>query len=147
MHLPGKTKADAFRIGRDMARLVTMLNPTPMELKFEKVYLGCVLMAKKRYVGFKYEHEAQLEPDFDAKGIETVRRDGIPAVQKMVERSLKMLFRRQDLSEIKEYLTRQWTKLLNGEASPQDFIYAKAVKLGTYAENRFVLARSPQSGH
>jgi DNA polymerase zeta len=48
-----------------------------------------VLVAKKRYVGFKYEHPDELTPGFDAKGIETVRRDGIPAAQKMMENTLK----------------------------------------------------------
>ncbi|KAG8909888.1 DNA polymerase zeta, partial [Tulasnella sp. 408] len=60
-------------------------------------------MAKKRYVGFKYENPDDKEPVFDAKGIETVRRDGIPAGQKMVEKCLKILFRSQDLSEAKAY--------------------------------------------
>lgn len=54
-----------------------------------QVYLPCVLLAKKRYVGFKYEHLSDVEPEFDAKGIETVRRDNIPAVQKMQEHCLK----------------------------------------------------------
>lgn len=46
-------------------------------------------MAKKRYVGFKYELPDDEEPAFDAKGIETVRRDGVPAQKKMVEKCLK----------------------------------------------------------
>lgn len=46
-------------------------------------------MAKKRYVGFKFENPDDVEPVFDAKGIETVRRDGIPAQQKMTETCLK----------------------------------------------------------
>jgi hypothetical protein len=46
-------------------------------------------MAKKRYVGFKHEHIDEIEPTFDAKGIETVRRDGFPAGQKMVETCIK----------------------------------------------------------
>lgn len=54
-----------------------------------QVYLPCVLMAKKRYVGFKYENPDDKEPVFDAKGIETVRRDGVPAQQKMTETCLK----------------------------------------------------------
>ena len=54
-----------------------------------QVYLPCVLMAKKRYVGFKFENPDDKEPAFDAKGIETVRRDGIPAQQKMTETCLK----------------------------------------------------------
>ena len=53
------------------------------------MYLPCLLLAKKRYVGFKYENVDDIHPVFDAKGIETVRRDGIPAQQKMVETCLK----------------------------------------------------------
>lgn len=48
-----------------------------------------MLLAKKRYVGFKYEDVDEKTPSFEAKGIETVRRDGIPAQRKMVETSLK----------------------------------------------------------
>lgn len=46
-------------------------------------------MAKKRYVGFKYESLDDTEPVFDAKGIETIRRDGVLAQRKMVENCLK----------------------------------------------------------
>lgn len=48
-----------------------------------QVYLPCVLQTKKRYVGYMYESLDQKEPTFDAKGIETVRRDGCPAVSKV----------------------------------------------------------------
>lgn len=89
VHLPGRTKEQAFRIGQEMADSVTAVNPKPVKLQFEKVYTKCLLMAKKRYVGFKYESIDQKEPTFDAKGIETVRRDGFPAGQKMVESIIK----------------------------------------------------------
>ena len=88
-----------------MAETITAMNPPPIKLKFEKVYLPnltqarqliirqvylpCVLMAKKRYVGFKFENIDDVEPVFDAKGIETVRRDGVLAQRKMVENCLK----------------------------------------------------------
>ena len=48
-----------------------------------QVNLPCVLQTKKRYVGYMYESLDQKEPVFDAKGIETVRRDGCPAVSKV----------------------------------------------------------------
>ena len=48
-----------------------------------QVYLPCVLQTKKRYVGYMYETLDQKEPVFDAKGIETVRRDSCPAVAKV----------------------------------------------------------------
>lgn len=48
-----------------------------------QVYLPCVLQTKKRYVGFMYESPDQKEPVYDAKGIETVRRDTCSAVAKV----------------------------------------------------------------
>ncbi len=50
--------------------------------------------------GFKYESPAQPLPEFDAKGIETVRRDACPAVAKMLEATLRILFRTKDLSQV-----------------------------------------------
>ncbi|KAG8935896.1 DNA polymerase zeta [Tulasnella sp. 418] len=132
--LEGRTKDDAFRIGNEMANEITRMNPEPVKLKFEKVYFPCLLMAKKRYVGFKYESPDDKEPVFDAKGIETVRRDGIEAGQKMVERCIKILFRSQDLSEVKAYCKDNWTRLMNGRVSIYDFIFAKEVRLGTYSD-------------
>ncbi|KAJ3294860.1 DNA polymerase zeta [Borealophlyctis nickersoniae] len=135
VHLPGVTKNRAFEIGKEVVDTITMQNPEPVKLKFEKVYHPCVLLAKKRYVGFKYEAADEKEPGFDAKGIETVRRDGCVAQAKTLEQCLKILFRTQDLSAVKEYLQRQWTKILSGRVSIQDFIVAKEVKLGTYSDN------------
>lgn len=134
VYLPGRTKEEAFRLGNLIADKVTSLNPRPVKLKFEKVYLPSVLLAKKRYVGFKYETLNEKEPGFDAKGIETVRRDFHPAIQRMLEACIRILFRSRDLSTVKSYLQRQWRKILEGRVSPQDFIFAKKVKLGSYSD-------------
>ncbi|XP_069880851.1 DNA polymerase zeta catalytic subunit isoform X2 [Dipodomys merriami] len=123
--LKGATKEQSFKIGQEIAEAVTATNPKPVKLKFEKVYLPCVLQTKKRYVGYMYETLDQKEPVFDAKGIETVRRDSCPAVSKILERSLKLLFETRDISLIKQYVQRQCMKLLEGKASIQDFIFAK----------------------
>lgn len=133
--LPGKTKEEALRIGNQMAEEVSFTNPHPVKLKFEKVYLPCVLASKKRYVGFKFESMKDTEPAFDAKGIETVRRDLFPVLQKMLEVCIKILFRSQDLSKVKEYCEGMWSKFYSGEIAPQDFLFAKEVKMGTYSEN------------
>lgn len=134
IHLKGRTRAQAFEIGKEISEAVTNVNPRPIKLKFEKVYHPCVLLAKKRYVGFKYEQPSQTEPEFDAKGIETVRRDGTPAEQKIEEKALKLLFRTQDLSQVKTYFQSQCSKIMQGRVSVQDFLFAKEVKLGTYSD-------------
>uniref|UniRef100_A0A672LUH0 DNA polymerase zeta catalytic subunit n=1 Tax=Sinocyclocheilus grahami TaxID=75366 RepID=A0A672LUH0_SINGR len=123
--LKGATKEQAFKIGNEIAEAVTAANPKPVKLKFEKVYLPCVLQTKKRYVGYMYESMDQKNPVFDAKGIETVRRDGCPAVAKILERSLKLLFESRDISQVKQYVQRQCVKVLEAKASMQDLIFAK----------------------
>ncbi len=134
VYLKGRTRDQAFDIGEEIAATITNLNPRPVKLKFEKVYHPCVLLAKKRYVGFKYEHRNQEEPEFDAKGIETVRRDGTPAEQKMEEKALKILFKTADLSQVKSFFQSQCAKIMKGKVSIQDFCFAREVKLGTYSD-------------
>ncbi|XP_075718396.1 DNA polymerase zeta catalytic subunit [Rhinoderma darwinii] len=130
--LKGATKEQSFKIGQEISEAVTATNPKPVKLKFEKVYLPCVLQTKKRYVGYMYETLDQKDPVFDAKGIETVRRDACPAVGKMLERSIKLLFETRDISQIKQYVQRQCIKLLEGKASMQDLIFAKEYR-GSFA--------------
>ena len=121
-------------IGNEMAKAITDMNPRPIKLKFEKVYHPCLLLAKKRYVGYKYESKDQAKPEFDAKGIETVRRDGTPAEQKMEEKALRLLFETADLSQIKKYFQKQCDKIMRGNVSVQDFCFAREVRLGTYSD-------------
>ncbi|OAA60130.1 DNA-directed DNA polymerase, family B, multifunctional domain protein [Cordyceps fumosorosea ARSEF 2679] len=134
IHLKGRTKDQAFDIGNEIAAEITKMNPRPMKLKFEKVYLPCVLQTKKRYVGYMYETRDQAAPVFDAKGIETVRRDGTPAEQKIEEKALRLLFETADLSQIKAYFQAQCAKIMRGAVSVQDFCFAREVRLGSYSD-------------
>jgi hypothetical protein len=47
------------------------------------------------------------------------RRDGCPAVSKMLEACLRTLFTTRDLSAVKDYCTRQWGKILSNRVSVQ----------------------------
>lgn len=91
-----------------------------------------MLCTKKRYVGYSYEDEAQAVPKFDAKGIETVRRDGCPAERKIVERCVRLLFGSNDLSAVKAYMLRQCDKIQAGRVPLNDYVFASEVRLGTY---------------
>ncbi|KAF7817900.1 DNA polymerase zeta catalytic subunit isoform X1 [Senna tora] len=131
--LKGRTIKECLEIGSEIASAVTAMNPSPVTLKLEKVYHPCFLLTKKRYVGYSYESPTQIEPVFDAKGIETVRRDTCGAVSKIMEQSLRLYFEHQDLLEVKTYLQRQWKRILLGRVSLKDFVFAKEVRLGSYS--------------
>ncbi len=110
VHLKGRTKSEAFLIGAEIANEITRKSPMDVLLKMEKVYLPCVLVSKKRYVGFSYEDSkpgSSENPHFDAKGIEVVRRDQCTATVKIQEKALRILFQTKDLSLVKEYLYNQ----------------------------------------
>ena len=139
VQLPGRTVEEAFAIGAQIAAAVTAANPPPVTLKLEKVYRPSVLLSKKRYVGAMYESPGQKMPSFDAKGIETVRRDACPAVAKIMEKTLRLLFASGDLSTVRIYLEKQWTRILSGRVSVSDFIFAKEVRLGTYSTRAAVI--------
>ncbi|PHH64053.1 hypothetical protein CDD81_5046 [Ophiocordyceps australis] len=133
VYLRGKTRQQAMAIGKDMARTISSRNPKPIKLKFEKVYHPCVLVAKKRYVGYKWEREEQEEAEFEAKGMETVRRDGTAAEQRIEEKALRLLFEQADLSQVKAYFQRQCDKIMRGAVSVHDFCFAQEVRLGSYS--------------
>ncbi|KAI5950599.1 REV3 [Candida margitis] len=138
VYFPGKSKAEAFNSGREIAKIVTNSFPDPVQLKFEKVYHPCVLLAKKRYVGYSFEYEDQAVPKFDAKGIETVRRDGVPAQQKITEKALRILFETKDLSKVKQYTLKQFLKIFSNKITINDFCFAKEVKYGKYKDERYL---------
>lgn len=100
--LKGRTIRESFQIGQEISSAITAMNPDPVTLKLEKVYQPCFLLTKKRYVGYSYERPDQIEPMFDAKGIETVRRDTCGAVSKTLEHSLRLYFEHQDLLKVND---------------------------------------------
>ncbi|KYM99710.1 DNA polymerase zeta catalytic subunit [Cyphomyrmex costatus] len=141
--LPGKSRQEAFTIGEEIADAVTAINPPPVKLKFEKVLHPSILQTKKRYCGYMYETRDQEKPEFLAKGIETVRRDGCPAVSKndniynltlrvlnirvlqILEKALKILFETKDVSLVKQYVIRQFDKIFQRRVSILDLTFAK----------------------
>jgi len=132
IHLPGRTWQQAISVGKQICQAVTARNPPPIKLKFEKVYHPCLLVSKKRYVGHMYEDLQQKTPQFDAKGIETVRRDSCPLVAKLMGSSLRILFNTLDLSQVRSYLCAQFSKIWAGKVPVSDFVFSKEVRLGTY---------------
>jgi DNA polymerase zeta len=135
----GCSREEAFQIGRSFTRYITALLRNPMELKFEKIYHPCLLLTKKRYVGYSYESEEQVKPIFDAKGIETVRLDGCGVLRKTAETAIRTLFDTSDLSKVRQTLVDVWSKVLSsgpaGGVFLQDFVFAKEVRIGRYTSD------------
>ena len=125
--LPGRTVTEAFEFGEQFCNEVTASNPPPVQLKLEKVYHGSMMQTKKKYCGMKFESKEQKKPTFEAKGIETVRKDQCALTQKVLRNSLVALFR-YGIDEVKLYLFRQWGLILAGNLPVSDFILTGRVR-------------------
>ncbi|KAL4711723.1 hypothetical protein ACJJTC_003490 [Scirpophaga incertulas] len=123
--VPGASRAEAFRIGQEIADAVTADNPSPVALKLEKVYQPCILQTKKRYVGYMYESPDQECPVYEAKGIETVRRDGCPAGVKLLRSCLCELFSSGDMSAVKRTVQSALARLAAGRVPLPDLAFTR----------------------
>ena len=75
----------------------------------------------------KFDSKDQREPTFEAKGIETIRRDQCALTQKVLRNSLVTLFR-SGVKTVKAYLYSQWNLILSGHLPVSDFILTGRVR-------------------
>ena len=75
----------------------------------------------------KYESVEQKKPTFEAKGIETIRRDQCALTQKVLRNALITLFQ-SGIHAVKSYLFRQWSLILSGRLPVSDFILTGRVR-------------------
>ena len=87
VHVPQLSLRQSFSLAKVIVQSISNMYSEPIKLKFEKTYQPCFLLAKKRYVGRAFE--CAEESVFDAKGIETVRRDGCILGQKIIKALLE----------------------------------------------------------
>jgi hypothetical protein len=132
--LPGRSLADAFRFGNQVAVDVTTRNRRPVKLQFEKVYTRSVFCSKKRYVGHMLESARQTTPTLDAKGIEVIRRDAPLLVAKIQREALLLLFHTRDFSAVKAYLCTVWRRILSEKVPFYNFVLSQRSKIGARLE-------------
>lgn len=82
---------------------------------------------KKKYCGMKYESPDQKKPVFEAKGIETIRRDQCALTQKILRNTLTTLFQ-NGIESAKKYLVRQWHSIISDDLPVSDFILTGKVR-------------------
>ena len=126
--MKGETQEKCFEWATLITKKITECCPNPIELKFEKVYKPSIYYSKKRYCGYKYDSLHSI-PEFEAKGIETIRRDSSTIVQKLLKDFTVNLFKTQDLSLIRFKLDTFCSQVLNNNIDMFSFIINKKFRL------------------
>ena len=89
--------------------------------------MGGVLQTKKKYGGM-LAPKGGGKRKFEAKGLETVRRDQCGLTRKVLRRSLEIYLSGGCKKELRAYLERVWRKVLVGRVPVQDFIITGRVR-------------------
>ena len=127
IRLPGRSVSEAFTFGEEFCRAVTESNPPPVQLKLEKVYSASMLQTKKKYCGMMYESASQKRPIFEAKGIETVRRDQCALTQRVLRNALINVFE-HGIQPARAYLNEQWALIHSGGLPVSEFVLTGRVR-------------------
>ena len=127
IRLPGRSISEAFAFGELFCKAVTESNPPPVQLKLEKVYAGSLLQTKKKYCGMMYESATQKRPIFEAKGIETVRKDQCALTQRVLRNALINVFDR-GIQAARDYLNEQWALIHSGSLPVSEFVLTGRVR-------------------
>ncbi|MBI4162347.1 MAG: hypothetical protein HY513_01580 [Candidatus Aenigmarchaeota archaeon] len=86
--------------GEEVAAFVSGELPGHLELVFEKIYKTFLILAKKRYAGWRYDYaNNQWIDKIDMKGIETVRRDWCPLVSEVMVDVLSIVLKENNVKK------------------------------------------------
>lgn len=80
-----------YRICDLVSNLERLFLCLSLEIDENGVYLTHMFMAKKRYVGFRYETSDEVEPALGSKGMKQCDATGVPAQAKMTQTCLKFV--------------------------------------------------------
>lgn len=105
---------------------IKSLLPKPHDLEYEKTFWPFMLLAKKRYLGNKYEFN---DIDFKMNSMGTVlkRRDNAPIVKHMYGGIVDIILNKQDIVGSIKYLQQQLQAIIDGKFPLQQFIITKSL--------------------
>lgn len=136
----------AFHIANWVCNHMTMQFPHPMKLQFEKVYMPCMLVSKKRYCGLKFESipkPGDPPARIESKGLENIRRDSCPIMKRIMNDMLQSVFLSRDLSLTKQVFQNHIRAILENKVSVKEFVFASKVR--TPIEEQYKAGSYPPS--
>jgi DNA polymerase elongation subunit (family B) len=100
-----------------------------INMEYEKTFYPFCILAKKKYVGNKYENNPNKFKQA-CMGIVLKRRDNPPIVKKIIGGMLDIMLNIMDNEQVVQYVRNSIENLLDGKFSIRNFITSKALRDG-----------------
>lgn len=130
--MPQGSKEESFKFAEKLCDKITSFFPHPVRIKLEKIFYGCFLVNKKRYVGWMYESAKQAKPELCIKGLEMKRRDSCVLVAKVMTEIVESMFRYKSIDKAKEIFDAYIERICRGKIPLNEYMFAREVRLGAY---------------
>lgn len=116
-----------MKLGEIAEKLIKIRLPWPNNMAYEKVIQPIALMAKKNYLGYKYEDDVD-EYDFMIMGFKLKRRDGSVVFQKVVGEAISKALNEIDPHGALEFLKKSLQDIIDGKFTIHDFTTSRLLK-------------------
>jgi len=127
-----QTKAEAFATMRTLAADITReLFKPPMLLTPEKIIVGMVLMARKRYIGLVFDDPDKEQGKMFFRGTESVRRDNCPLVPETINACCDYIFVRHDIAGAMNVAREQIRRLYERRVELHELLITKSLSRET----------------
>jgi hypothetical protein len=116
-----------FEIAGRVAREISESFPGCIELEFEKCYYPYLLFSKKRYAGQMFTKIDK--PDYiDVKGLQMVRRDSAPIVDKVSKAILDAIMNQKSVEKALEASRKCVLNVITGREPIENFVVSKSLR-------------------
>ena len=131
--------AETIRLTLILVKAVNEVMEPPKQIDYEKVYVAILCMRKKGYAGTKVVSEKDEKFTLDIKGVECVRRDGCPLIQRSVREALEIVVYQCNVDEACAYVRKVVQDVIEDKVPPADYAVKKTLRK-TYQDCCFPLS-------
>ena len=117
----------SIKLGQCASKFLKTLLQYPHNMEYEKTFYPFALMAKKKYIGNKYEDDID-NFKFSYMGVVLVRRDNANIVKKIIGNMVNIMINEIDIDKTILYIKEAINDMLNGKFLINDFITSKTLK-------------------
>lgn len=126
--LEGRAAVQAtIDITEEAGKLVSKFLKPPHDFEFDKVYWPFIIFSKKRYVGNKYEFDADHFHE-TAMGIVLKRRDNAPILKTIYGGAVDILLNQRNVALAAEFVREGVMNLVQGKTSHGQLVITKSLK-------------------
>ena len=139
--IDAQTKSDLYdkttliyniELGKCASKFLKTLLPYPHNMVYEKTFYPFAQMAKKKYIGNKFEEDPDSFKQ-TSMGVVLKRRDNANIVKKIVGGMVNIMMNEIDIDKTIRFIKKAISDLLKGKFEIHDFITSKTLK-GSYVD-------------